>query len=442
MKEMSDGRWSRPEEVVRYAAELIQIDSSNWGDSDETVGEAAAADYCASVLSDAGWSPEVFTTTSDSRRGVFLRIAGTDSGAPALIVHAHLDTVPAIASEWSRPPFGGVVDDGCIWGRGAVDMKDMIAMILAVLHEWAANGDRPRRDVIVLLLPDEEAGSHHGAEWLVRHRPDFLEGATEAIGEVGAFSVTVTNDVRLYPIQVAEKGVHWVHLRAIGTGGHGSLHHPDNPIARVAGAISRISEFEWPTQETGIVSELISRVRQILLPSRGRLTDAELLALLGSFGTIVEASRRTIVNPTMIEGGFKANVVPSEATALIDARTLPGHDASFMATVTSLAGPRVQASHRHFRPSVQAPHAVDLVAQMEASLRTVDPGAMAVPYLMPASTDAKALSAAGISCYGFTPLLLPRDMEYWELFHRADERVPVDGLIFGTRVLSHFLLNA
>ena len=200
-------------DVVTLTQELIRIDSSNWGDSVETVGEAEVAEYCAQRLREVGYDPRVYSTTSDSRRGVHLRIPGTDPDADALIVHGHLDVVPAIAEDWSHDPFGGEIDSGFIWGRGAVDMKDMDAMILAVLRHWAREGIRPRRDIILAFFPDEEAGMQHGSAWVVRNHPEFFEGATEAIGEVGGFSISVRDDLRLYPIQTAEKGIRWLRLR-------------------------------------------------------------------------------------------------------------------------------------------------------------------------------------------------------------------------------------
>jgi len=194
-------------DVVTLTQELIRIDSSNWGDSPETKGEAEVAEYCAERLREVGYDPQVYSTTSDSRRGVHLRIPGTDSRADALVVHGHLDVVPAIAADWTHPPFGGEIDDGFIWVRRAVDMKDMDAMIPAVLRQWAKEGIRPRRDLIIVFFPDEEAGMHHGSSWVVANRPEFFEGATEAIGEVGGFSISVRDDLRLYPIQTAEKGI-------------------------------------------------------------------------------------------------------------------------------------------------------------------------------------------------------------------------------------------
>jgi acetylornithine deacetylase/succinyl-diaminopimelate desuccinylase-like protein len=228
-------------EVTLLTQELIRIDSSNWGDSPETVGEAAVADYCAERLREVGLDPEIIVTTSDARRAVHVRIPGTDPTASALLLHGHIDVVPAMADDWSRPPFAAELADGFVWGRGAVDMKDMDAMILAVVRAWVRGGVRPRRDIVLLFLPDEEAGSIHGSHWLVANRPDLFEGVTEAVGEVGGFSLTVRDDLRLYPIQTAEKGIRWIRLRARDRAGHGSMIHQDNAVTALCEAVTALS---------------------------------------------------------------------------------------------------------------------------------------------------------------------------------------------------------
>ena len=236
-------------EVIDLTSQLIRIDTSNYGASPDTVGEIAAAEWVAAQLREVGLAPEVFTTTDSRRGGVTLRIPGTDPTAPALLLHAHLDVVPAVASDWSRDPFGGEVDAGFVWGRGAVDMKDMNAMILAVVRHWARTGFTPRRDVVLLFLPDEEAGGRQGGHWLVDNRPDIFDGVREAVGEVGGFSVTVRDDLRLYPIQTAEKGIRWLTLRAAGRAGHGSMIHPDNAVTEIAEAVAAIGRHVAQAQD-------------------------------------------------------------------------------------------------------------------------------------------------------------------------------------------------
>ena len=237
-------------EVVTLVAELIRRNSENWGESTDTVGEAAVADYIAQVLREVGWQPEIITTTSDSRRAVALRIPGSDPEAAAMLVHGHIDVVPAMARDWSHAPYEAVVtDDGMLVGRGAVDMKDMDGMLLALLRHWGRTGERPRRTLQILFTPDEEAGGKHGAHWLVEHRRDLFEGCTEAVGEVGGFSITVRDDLRLYPIQTAEKGIRWLRLTAAGRAGHGSMINGDNAVDRKSTRLnsSHVSESRMPS---------------------------------------------------------------------------------------------------------------------------------------------------------------------------------------------------
>ncbi len=426
-------------EVVALTSQLIQIDTSNFGDSPDTVGEMAAAEWVGSQLSDVGYSPEVFATSGARRGGVTLRIPGTDSTAPALLVHAHLDVVPAVASDWSRNPFGGEVDEGFVWGRGAVDMKDMNAMILAVVRHWARMGVSPRRDIVLLFLPDEEAGGRHGGHWLVDNRPDIFEGVREAVGEVGGFSVTVRDDLRLYPIQTAEKGIRWLTLRAAGRAGHGSMIHPDNAVTEIAEAVAAIGRHTWPRRRTTTVDRFLRELAEAYEVSVDLDDPSELLSRLGTLGFLVGATLQNTANPTMLDAGYKHNVIPGEATAGIDGRVLPGYEEEFEETIRSLIGDTLQITTVTSDIALEAPLDTLLVDQMASVLRAEDPGARPVPYMISGGTDAKAISRLGIDCYGFSPLQMPADLDYWRLFHGVDERVPVDGLAFGVRVLNRFL---
>ncbi len=430
------------DEVVTLTQELIAIDTSNWGESEHTVGEAAAADYCADRLREVGYDPEVLATTGDARRAVHLRMPGTDPSAGALVVHGHLDVVPAVAADWTHPPFGGVIDDGFVWGRGAVDMKDMDAMILAVLREWARTGVRPRRDIIVLFFPDEEAGSRHGSHWLVDNRPDLFAGATQAIGEVGGFSVTVRDDLRLYPIQTAEKGIRWLHLHTRGRAGHGSLVNDDNAVTALCDAVARIGRHEWPQRHTATVDRFLAELSDAYGIDLSAGSTQEVLERLRSFGTLVAATMQNTANPTMLQAGYKHNVIPGEASAAIDGRVLPGFEEEFVATVRELAGAQVEVVPGIEDIALEAPIDVPLVDLMASALREADPGARPVPYMISGGTDAKAMASLGIDCYGYSPLKMPADLDYWTLFHGVDERVPVEGLHFGVQVLDRFLRQA
>ncbi|MCX6431771.1 MAG: M20/M25/M40 family metallo-hydrolase [Actinobacteria bacterium] len=426
-------------EVAQITQELIRIDTSNWGDSSETVGEAAAADYCAERLREVGLDPEVIVTTSDSRRAVHVRIPGTDPSAGALLLHGHIDVVPAMAADWSRPPFAAELADGFIWGRGAVDMKDMDAMILAVVRSWARAGVRPRRDVVVLFLPDEEAGSVHGAHWLVEHRPELFAGVTEAVGEVGGFSVTVRDDLRLYPIQTAEKGIRWLRLRAKDRAGHGSMIHQDNAVTLLCEAVAKVGRYTWPIRRTKTVDRFLAGLSEAYGVD---LSDGDLDLVrerLGTLAFLVGATLQNTANPTMLHAGYKHNVIPGEATASIDGRVLPGYEDEFDATIREIVGEDIIIETVNADIALEAPFDTATVDLMASVLRHEDPFALPVPYMISGGTDAKAFARLGVDCYGFSPLQMPADLDYWRLFHGVDERVPVDGLKFGVRVLDRFL---
>ena len=428
-------------DVVTLTQELIRIDTSNWGESGETKGEAEAAEYCAERLREAGWDPEVIVTTGDTRRAVALRIPGSDPDADALLVHGHLDVVPAIAADWTHPPFAAVLDDGFIWGRGAVDMKNMDAMILAVARRWGFEGVRPRRDVVIVFFPDEEAGSIHGSHWLVDNRPDLFHGVTEAVGEVGGFSLTVRDDLRLYPIQTAEKGIRWMRLRASQRAGHGSMIHTDNAVTEIARAVTRIGDYEWPRRRTKTVDRFLDE----LVDAYGiDLKDVDMdvvLQRLGTLGLLVGATLQNTANPSMLDAGYKVNVIPTDAVAHVDGRVLPGYEEEFDTTIRELIGPNVTLEFINHDIAIEAPFDTSTVDLMAQVLRSHDPGARAIPYMISGGTDAKALSKLEIACYGFSPLKMPPDVDYWRLFHGVDERVPVEGLRFGVSVLDEFLLS-
>ena len=426
-------------DVVTLTQELIRIDSSNWGDSPETVGEAEVADYCAQRLREVGYDPEVYVTTADTRRGVHLRIPGTDPSADALVVHGHLDVVPAIAADWTHPPFGAEIQDGFIWGRGAVDMKNMDAMILAVMRHWARNGIRPRRDVIIAFFPDEEAGMQHGSAWVVNNRPELFEGATEAIGEVGGFSISVRDDLRLYPIQTAEKGIRWLRLRAAARAGHGSMIHTDNAVTELARAVTRIGDHQWPVRRTRTVDAFLAELSDAYGVEIDGSNTEELVSKLGTLGLLVGATLQNTANPSMLDAGYKVNVIPSEATAHIDGRVLPGFEAEFDQTIRELVGERITVEPVSSDIAMESTFETATFDLMASVLRQEDTGARAVPYMISGGTDAKALSRLEIDCYGFSPLRMPPDLDYWRMFHGVDERVPIDGLHFGVRALDRFL---
>ena len=428
-------------EVVEIVRDLIAIDTSNYGD-DSGPGEALAAEYVEAKLQEVGIECERYETTSGKRQGVYARIAGTDSSRPALLLHGHLDVVPARASDWTVDPFGGVVQDGMVWGRGAVDMKDGDGIILAMARAWARAGVAPQRDVVLNFLPDEEGGSRHGSHWLVEKRPDMFHGVSEAVGEVGGYSLTLENNKRVYLVQTAEKGIRWLKLRAEGQAGHGSFINNDNAITKLAHAIAAIGEHKFELIETPTVRDFIKALSDTLGIPLSFDDPEELLSHLGPIARIVGATLSNTANPTILRAGYKDNVIPGEATAIIDGRFLPGHEDDLVRDVKALLPEGVFVEDEMYDVSVESPFNVPLVDAIGAAIRAEDPLGTPVPYTLSGGTDAKAFSGLGINCYGFLPLLLPPEMDFSAMFHGVDERVPVAGLEFGARVMDRFVRNA
>ncbi len=427
------------DEVVGLCSDLIRIDTTNTGDPATTTGEAEAAEYVAGKLAEVGYEVERVESGAPGRANVFCRLPGSDPGRGALLVHGHLDVVPAEPSEWSVHPLSGAVQDGYVWGRGAVDMKDMDAMMLAVARAFKRDGVVPPRDIVFAFVADEEAGGKYGAQWLVEHRPDLFAGCTEAVGEVGGFSLTLGEDQRVYLIESAEKGIAWMRLRARGRPGHGSFLHDDNAVTKVAEAVARLGNHTFPLTLTDTVRAFLERMRELTGLEFPEDDLEGSLAKLGPISRIVGATIRDTANPTMLAAGYKANVIPSSAEAVVDCRVLPGRQEAFLAEVDALLGPDVTREWVTDLPPVETAFAGPLTDAMIAALQTEDPGAAAIPYMLSGGTDAKSFHTLGMRCYGFAPLRLPPDLDFASLFHGIDERVPVDALTFGTRVLDTFL---
>ncbi|MDG4787229.1 M20/M25/M40 family metallo-hydrolase [Micromonospora sp. WMMD1102] len=429
---------SAADEVVELCRDLLRIDSSNTGDPETTVGERRAAEYVAEKLAEVGVESQL-RESAPGRTSLVARIPGTDPGRGALLVHGHLDVVPADASEWSVHPFSGEVADGYLWGRGAIDMKDFDAMVLAVLRDWQRTGVRPPRDLVLAFTADEEAGGEYGAHFLVERHPELLEGCTEAIGEVGGFSYTVSPDLRLYLIETAEKGLEWLRLHARGRPGHGSMVHDDNAVTALAEAVARVGRHRFPIVVTPTVRAFLEQVSEALGIELDP-DDPELaIAKLGPIANLIGATVRNTANPTRLAAGYKDNVIPSRASATIDCRSLPGQSELLMEQLREVIGPDIEIEHVQRQPALETSFDGDLVDAMAAALRAEDPGARPVPYMLSGGTDAKAFAKLGIRCFGFAPLRLPADLNFSALFHGIDERVPVDGLQFGVRVLDRFL---
>jgi acetylornithine deacetylase/succinyl-diaminopimelate desuccinylase-like protein len=435
------------DEVVDLVSELIRFDTTNTGDPETTRGEAECARWVAAKLEEAGFETEYVEAGAPGRGNVFARLRGADSERGALMIHGHLDVVPAEPSDWSVHPFSGAVEDGYVWGRGAVDMKDMVGMTIAVARRLKRAGITPPRDLVFAFLSDEEHGGKYGGQWLVDNRPDLFEGVTEAIGEVGGFSLTVPTrdggERRLYLIETAEKGIAWMRLSARGRAGHGSMVHDDNAVTAVAEAVARLGRHQFPLVLTEPVAQFLTAVGE----ETGYEFDVNSpdiegeIAKLGDIARIVSATLRDTANPTMLKAGYKANVIPATAEAMVDCRVLPGRREAFEREVDELIGPNVTRTWERDLPSVETTFDGDLVDAMNAALLAIDPDARTVPYMMSGGTDAKAFVRLGIRCFGFAPLRLPPDLDFASLFHGVDERVPVDALKFGTEVLEHLLRN-
>ncbi len=420
------------DDVVQLCRSLIQIDSSN-----PTSNERKAAEWVGLQLSDAGLQPEIFES-SPGRASVIARWSGTDPKRDPLLIHGHLDVVPANADDWQVDPFAAEVRDGCIWGRGAVDMKDMDAMVLAVLRDWVRQGKRPPRDIVLAFVADEEAGGLYGAHFLVDRHRELFEGCTEAVSEVGGYSMTIGGQ-RLYAIQTAEKGIAWLRLVAKGRAGHGSMLNDDNAVTTLAEAVARVGRHSFPIELSDTVKQFLREICDALDIPFAEDDIESVLDKLGPLAKMIGATVRHTVNPTMLDAGYKQNVIPGEAHAYLDGRFLPGGEDAFMAEIARLVGPEVAIEIVQRQIALETGFDGDLVAAMTAAILAEDPDGRVVPYCMSGGTDAKAFSELGIRGFGFSPLQLPADLDFMGLFHGIDERVPIDGLHFGVRALSRFL---
>ncbi|MBO0830841.1 MAG: M20/M25/M40 family metallo-hydrolase [Actinobacteria bacterium] len=454
---MGDSPVPRPEssfaeeEAVTFASDLIRFDTSNRGGGD--CRERPAAEYVAERLTEAGLDP-VLLEAAPGRANVVARIEGADRSAGALLAHGHLDVVPAEPSEWAKHPFSGEITDGVLHGRGAVDMKNAVAVLVAVARQLSRAGTRPRRDVVLAFTADEEDTAAHGAAWLATKHPDLFDGCTEAIGESGGFTFHAGEGVRLYPIASAERGTAWLRLTAHGRAGHGSKPNRDNAVTNLAAAVARIGDHRWPVRLIPAVSAAIAAITEVLGDTDGgpqnRPSDvpgdhdegAALLDRLGPAAALVAATIRNSANPTMLTAGYKVNVIPASATACVDGRVLPGCEDEFEACLDELTGPDVRWEYLHREIPLQAPLSAPLVTAMTQALLAEDPAGTAIPYCMGGGTDAKQFSRLGVACYGFTPLWLPPGFDYYGMFHGVDERVPLKSLHFGVRVMARLLTAA
>ncbi len=426
------------EETARIAQELIRFDTTNFGEGHAN-GETEAAEYLGALLEGLGLAPE-YVDAAPGRTSVIARVSGADASKPALVVHGHTDVVPADPTNWSVDPFGGVVRDGMLWGRGAVDMKNMDAMIITALQDILGAGKQPARNLVIAFFSDEENGGVFGSHHLVDHRPDLFAGATEAISEVGGYSVHL-NGQRSYLLQTGEKALVWIKLVARGTAAHGSRVIPNNAVTKLAEAVAILGRQEWPVRLTGTTELLLAELARIMDVDPLVVGPDELVLSTGTAAGFIQSSLRTTSNPTLLKAGYKHNVIPDLAEALIDIRTLPGEEDAVLAEVRALVSDDIEIVVMHRDVGLENPFNGSLVDAMVGTLQAHDPGAPVLPYLLSGGTDNKALSKLAIKGYGFAPLQLGPELDFPAMFHGVDERVPLDALVFGRRVLADLLLN-
>jgi len=423
-------------EVVDLCGDLIRFNTSN-----PTHNERPAAEYVAEKLAEVGLEPTV-VESEPGRTSVVARMTGADQSRGGLLIHGHLDVVPADAADWQVDPFAGEIKDGMLWGRGAVDMKDMVAMTLALARDYMRSGRKPPRDVVIAFVADEEAGGTKGAKFLTQQHAGLFEGCTEAISEVGGFSYTVSDDLRLYLIQTAEKGMAWMRLTAAGRAGHGSMINDDNAVTALAEAVARLGRHQFPVRVTKTVEAFLGEVSEALGIELDPDNMEATVGKLGAIARIIGATLRNTANPTMLEAGYKVNVIPQTASANVDGRFLPGFSDAFETELDEVLGPDITREYIHRDIALETTFDGALVEAMSAALKAEDSGARPVPYTLSGGTDAKSFSTLGMRCFGFSPLRLPADLDFSGMFHGVDERVPVDALLFGTRVLDRFLANS
>jgi acetylornithine deacetylase/succinyl-diaminopimelate desuccinylase-like protein len=429
---------STASDVVSITQDLIRIDTSNYGD-DSGPGEREATEFVAAFLGDLGLDTTV-RESAPRRTNLTALWEGADRSRPPLVVHGHLDVVPAFPEEWRHDPFAAEIADGLVWGRGAVDMKGTDAMILAVVSSMIRAGEKPARDIVLGFFADEENGGARGAGFMVDNFPDDFRGATEAVSEVGGFSTQI-GGTRAYLIQTAEKGIQWLRLLATGTAGHGSLIHEDNAVTHLAEALARIGRYAWPLSITPSVETLLRGVADLTgeeYAPEPEVVD-RLIRHLGSSARLVEPTVRNTSNPTQLKAGYKSNVIPNTAEAVVDTRFVYGEQEEVLATIERLSGPNIKVESIVTDVALELPFEGPLVDKMIEALHSEDPGAPVLPYACFGGTDSKHLSRLGIAGYGFAPLRLPPDLDFAALFHGVDERAPIDGLEFGVKVFERFL---
>ncbi|KRO43357.1 MAG: hypothetical protein ABR61_04230, partial [Actinobacteria bacterium BACL2 MAG-120813-bin23] len=414
MKLTDAQRQELEDDVVKLCQELIQIPSVNFGEGKGD--EKAAAEYVAAKMKEVGIESKIYES-APKRCSVVARIEGRDKSKPGLVVNGHLDVVPANAADWSVDPFSGVIKDGCIWGRGAVDMKNMDAMILAVIRLWAKHNYQPERTIVIVFFADEEAGGIYGSRWMAEKHPEVFAGCSETISEVGGFSLTLLSGKRVYAIEASQKGIEWMKLTAEGVAGHGSMVNNANAVTRLSEAIAKIGNHTWPQRITKTSDLFFQKISELSGKPYDKNNLQPLIDEVGPMGKMIGATLCNTTNPTMLEAGYKANVIPQSASAVVDGRTLPGYEKELLDTVKTLVGEHVKVESLVSDIPLEVEFGGPLVDAMIAAIKSEDPEGIPIPYLLSGGTDNKALAKLGIVGYGFSPLKLPPDLDFTGLFH-------------------------
>ena len=420
--------------VVELLQELIRFDTTN-----PPGNEAACIDFLRAQLDEVGCETQTYEQ-EPGRPNLVSRLRGGD--APALLLQGHVDVVTTALQTWKHPPFAGVLEDGYVWGRGALDMKAGVAMLVHAFLRAKREDVQLPGDLVLVILADEENGGNLGARFLVQEHPDLFEGMRYALGEFGGFTLQVGGK-RFYPIQVAEKQICWLKATVRGPGGHGAMVQRGGTVARLGRLLSDLDRKRMPVHVTPVVRETVEAIaaelprhqavimRSLLKP---RLTDRA-LRLLGTKGAQFEPMLRNTVNATIVRGGSKVNVVPSEIELELDGRALPGFSPEqLIAELHDLAGEDIEVEVVRHDPGPSEPD-LGLFDTLAGVIRELDPEGIPVPLLQIGVTDGRFFSQAGVQTYGFLPMRLPEEFDFTKLIHAADERIPVDALEFGAEAV-------
>ena len=411
--------WEKFEqETLENLRALVICDTTN-----PPGNEKIATDFIARALTREGIDSTI-VEAAPTRSNLIARIAGHDSAKAPLMLSSHTDVVPVEATRWTRQPFGAEVADGCVWGRGAIDMKSKCAMDLGIAMALKRVNANLERDLILAAVADEEAGSELGAKFLVENHPELVR-AGFVLNETGGFTLYM-GERRFYPIQVAEKGFVTVRMTVTAAPGHGSMPRADTAIAWIADLISRITRTPMRRRLTPLMRETLAELG--ISPEKAPPLFGPMMA--------------NTVTPTILRAGYKDNVIPGEASVILDGRTLPGEDErSFMRELREVVGPEPALEVIKSAPPAEASPDTPLFRLIKSRTEAADPGARAIPWMLPGATDSKFYAQLGSICYGFAPVRLDPKMPFGSLYHGNDERMPIAGFLWGLRLYTDVVLT-